>query len=119
MKIVALKTEPIARLFAMIYACFGFVTWLAFAFSGTGYITLPFGIIGPMVHLNVNLVFRRSTDLLYNLLLLIGSILCFAVTGWLTAAAGVLCFNLVAKRKGGIPADFISLREDPRAGNTN
>ncbi|PYY15872.1 MAG: hypothetical protein DMG61_05895 [Acidobacteria bacterium] len=98
MKIVALKTEPIARILAMIYAVLGFVTWIAFAFSGTSYITLPFGIIGPMVHLNLNLNLRRSTDLPYNLLLLIGSIVSFAVTGWLTAAAGVFCFNLVATK---------------------
>ena len=117
MKIVALKIEPIAKLFAIIYAFFGFVTFVAFAFSGAGYITLPFGIIGPMVHLNLNLNFRRSTDVLYNVLLLIGSIASYAVTGWLTAAAGVICFNVIAKRRGGIVADFIRIREDGKTGS--
>jgi hypothetical protein len=118
MKIVALRTEPIARVFAIIYGVFGFITWLAFAFSNANCITLPFGIIGPMVHFNLSLNLMRSTDLLYNFLLLIGSIVSFALTGWITAAAGVLCFNVIAQQRGGIPADFISLREDTGAAGT-
>jgi hypothetical protein len=112
MKILALKIQPIARVFATIYAVFGLLSWIAFRVAGMSYITLPFGIIGPLVHLNFNLTLPRSNNLFYNLLLVLGSIGSFALTGWLTAAVGVFCFNLVAKRRRGISADFVSLRED-------
>lgn len=112
MKIIALKVQPIARTVALIYAAFGLVFWITFLVSNVDYISLPVGIIPPLLHLNFNFQFHRSTDLAYNAMLLLGSIVSHALTGWLTAAAAVICFNVVARWRGGIDADFISLHEE-------
>lgn len=96
---------------AIIYALFGTVFWITYYLSNVEYITLPVGVIGPLLHLNFNLKFTRSTDVTYNMLLLLGSAASYALTGWLTAAAGVICFNVAARWRGGIDADFISFRQ--------
>jgi len=88
MKIVALKVQPIARTLAIIYAVFGLIFWITFCISGVEYITLPIGMIAPLLHLNFNFNFHRSNDPVYNILLLLGSLASYALSGWLTAAAG-------------------------------
>jgi hypothetical protein len=108
---MSLQIEPIARITSIIYAGFGFLFWIAYCLRTTvDYITLPVGIIAPLLNLNVNLNFHRSASVFANLGFLLGSIACYALTGWLTAAAAVGCFNLVARFKGGISADFALLR---------
>jgi hypothetical protein len=96
---------------AIVYAAFGLLFWITFCLGNAEYITLPVGIIAPLLHLSFNLNFHRSTDLTYNGLLLLGSIVSYALTGWLTAAAAVICFNAVARWKGGVKSDFISFSE--------
>ena len=107
-----MQIEPIARITAIIYAGFGFLFWIAYCLSTAVdyYITLPVGIIAPLLNLNVNLNFTFASSVFVNLGFLLGSIACYALTGWLTAAAAVGCFNLVARFKGGISADFALLR---------
>ena len=112
MKIVALRIQPIARVVAAIYAVFGASFWMAYCLSKAQYLTLPVGLIAPMVHFNFNFNFHRSTDVVYNVLLLLASIAGYALTGWLTAAVLIICFNVAAWLKGGIDADFISFREN-------
>jgi hypothetical protein len=111
MKIIALRVQPIARTLAIVYAAFGLLFWIAFCLNDVEYITLPVGVIAPLLNFNFNFNFHRSHDVVHNALLLLGSILSYALSGWLTAAAAVICFNVVARWKGGIDADFISLRQ--------
>ena len=66
---------------------------------------LPVGMVAPMVHFNFN--FQRTKDPVYKTLLFFASIVGYALTGWLTSMALVICFNLAARLKGGIDADFI------------
>jgi hypothetical protein len=68
-----------------------------------------------MVHFNFNFHFHRTTDVVYNVLLFLASVAGYALTGWLTAAVVVICFNVAARWKGGINADFISFRENRHA----
>ncbi len=112
MKIMALRIPPIARVVAAIYAIFGASFWIAYCFSKAPYLTLPVGIVAPMVHFNFNFNFQRTTDAVYNVLLFLASVAGYALTGWLTAMALVICFNVAARWKGGIDADFISFREN-------
>ena len=112
MKIMALRIQPIARVVAAIYAIFGASFWITYCFSKAPYLTLPVGIVAPMVHFNFNFHFQRTTDALYNVLLFLASVAGYALTGWLTAMALVICFNVAARWKGGIDADFISFREN-------
>jgi hypothetical protein len=112
MKIVALSVQPIARVVAAIYAIFGASFWIAYCFSKAAYFTLPVGLVAPMVHFNFNFNFHRTTDVVYNLLIFLASVAGYALTGWLTATALVICFNVAARLKGGINADFIAFGEN-------
>ena len=111
MKIVSLRIQPIAKVVAAIYALFGVSFWIAYCFGKAPYLTLPVGLVAPMVHFNFNFHFHRTTDVAYNVLLFLASLAGYALTGWLTAVALVICFNVAARLRGGIDADFISFRE--------
>ena len=120
MKILALRIQPIAKVVAAIYGLFGIVFWITFCFTKAPYLTLPVGLVAPMVHFHFNFNFNvhRANDVAYNVLLFLASVIGYALTGWLTAMALVICFNLAAWLKGGIDADFISFRENqhPQSG---
>jgi hypothetical protein len=75
--------------------------------SNVDTITLPVGVIAPLLHLNVNFDFHRSPSVLVNCLFLLGSLAAYAAIGWLTAALAVTCFNVAARLKGGISTDFV------------
>ena len=111
MKIVALRIQPIAGVVAAIYATFGALFWVTYCLSDSPYLTVPVGLLAPMVHYNFNFQFHRTADVFYNVLLFLGSVAGYAITGWMTAAVVVFCFNMAARWKGGINADFISFRE--------
>jgi hypothetical protein len=111
-KIRALRIQPIARVVAAIYAIFGAAFWIAYCFSKAPYLTLPVGIVAPWLIFGFNFHFHRTTDVAYNVLLFLGSVAGYALTGWLTGTALVVCFNVAARWKGGIDADFISFREN-------
>jgi hypothetical protein len=115
MKIMALRIQPIARVVAAIYAVFGATFWIAYCFSKAPYLTLPVGIVAPWVNFSFNFHFYRTTDLVFNVLFLLGSVAAYALTGWLTAMALVICFNVAARWKGGIDADFVSFRGNRQA----
>jgi hypothetical protein len=115
MKIRALRIQPIARVVAAIYAIFGASFWITYCLSKAEYLTIPVGLVAPMVHFNFNFHFHRTTDVVYNVLLFLASVAGYALTGWLTAAVVVICFNVAARWKGGINADFISFRENRHA----
>jgi hypothetical protein len=112
MKIMALKIQPIAGVMAAVYAIFGASFWVTYCFSKAPYLTLPVGIVAPMVHFSFNFNFHRTTDVVYNVLLFLASVAGYALTGWLTAMTLVISFNVAARWKGGIAADFISFREN-------
>ena len=97
-----------ARILSVVYAFLGLIRFLMFAFSGDGYITLPIGVIAPLIYLNVNLNLPRSTSMAYIIFIFFAAIISYAVSGWITGAAAVLCFNFVAKRMGGIDAKYVS-----------
>ena|ERR1035437_4711294 len=108
MKIISVRLEPVARILSMIYAFFGVVFLCQFVFSDAEYLTLPFGIIAPLINFNINLKMQRSTNIFYSLFCFLAEIIAYALSGWITGAAAVICFNFVAKKMGGIDAKFVS-----------
>jgi hypothetical protein len=108
MRIISVRLEPIARILAIIYAVFGLGAFFLFEFTDSQSLTLPFGIFGPLFHLNLNFNLPRSTSVLDTFFTGVAAILAYAVTGWITGAAATLCFNPVAKRLGGIDAKYVS-----------
>jgi hypothetical protein len=113
MRIVSVRLEPAARVFALTYAVAGLASSAAFAFSGLPRVLLPIGIVmGPLFYLNFNIILARSPDLIANAFLCLGVIFSYAVTGWITGLAITLCFNLIAKKTGGINAKFVTMGTD-------
>ena len=111
MRILAIRVGPVARIFSIIYAFLGLIGFLQYSFSDAPYLTLPLGVVAPLIHFNINFNLPRSTNLIYDLLCLAAEIVTFTVTGWITGAATALCFNLVAKQCGGIDAKYFSVIE--------
>ena len=93
---------------AIAYAVFGLVAFLLFAVKGDQYLTLPFGVVAPLVHLNLNFNLERSTGLFYNIFLCVAAVVSYSRTGWVTGALGTLLFNVIGKHIGGIDAKYFS-----------
>src|SRR5258707_351079 len=117
MRIISIRIEPFARVLAIAYAVFGLSAFVFFAISRADYMTLPFGILAPLFHLNVNVNLVRSSSMLYNifLFLCVTAVLSYALTGWITGLVAASCFNAVAKLTGGIDAKYFStiIKENP------
>jgi hypothetical protein len=108
MRITSIRIAPVARIMAIAYAVFGLVAFLLFAVKGDQYLTLPFGVVAPLVHLNLNLNLVRSTGLFYNIFLCLAAVVSYSLTGWVTGAVGTLLFKVIAKHTGGIDAKYFS-----------
>ena len=109
MRIMSVRVAPIARILAIAYAVFGLVAFVQFAVSNVQYLTLPFGVVAPLLHLNFNFNLARSTNVSYNLFLCLASVVSYSLTGWLTGAVAAVCFNQIAKYTGGIDAKYASV----------
>jgi hypothetical protein len=118
MRIIGIKVRPFATALAIIYAIFGVIEFLLFVLGDAPYILLPIGIVGLIFHLNFNFPLHRSPDLLYNVFLCFAAIAAYALTGWLTGIAAALCFNITAKKIGGVDTKYFLLAHGQDAGGT-
>jgi hypothetical protein len=107
MRIMSVRPAPIARLFALTYAICGVGAFVVWAFTSLPTYYLPVGLVMGLFHLTINFQVGRSADLLANAFLCVGSILSYALTGWITGIALTLCFNFIAQKTGGIDAKFV------------
>jgi hypothetical protein len=112
MRIISVRVAPVALVLAVTYALFGFSAFLVYAFSKAEFLTLPFGVLAPLFHLNLNFNLARSGGVLYNIFLCIAAVLSYALTGWITGAFAAVCFNFIANQTGGIDAKYVSVAED-------
>jgi len=110
-RILAIRPAPIGRIFAIIYAVFGLMAFLFFAVANVADLALPFGILAPFLHLNLNLDLARSSNVLYNILLCAAAVISYALTGWLTGMTVAFCFNVAAKKMGGVDAKYFSVAQ--------
>jgi hypothetical protein len=109
MRILGVRWEPVARVVAIIYGLFGVGAFCLSEFTRASQLTLPLGILAPVIHLNFNLNVPRPSGVLSGLLAGAAEILAYAVTGWITGAAMALCFNIVCKQLDGIDAKYVSI----------
>jgi hypothetical protein len=109
MRIISVRWQSVANVFAIIYALFGLGAFGLFEFSAAPYLTLPFGILGPFFHLNLNINLSRSDDLLATAFSGVAEIAAYALTGWITGAVATACFNGIIKSLGGIDAKHIKI----------
>jgi hypothetical protein len=112
MRIISIEPAPVARVFALTYAVFGFAAFAAYAFSSLQFFIFPIGIIMGVFHLVFNLQLPRSHDLIANAFFCGGAILSYAASGWITGVALALCFNFIAQKTGGINVKFVSVDDD-------
>ena len=107
MRIVEIRLTPVAHIFAIVYAVCGLIAFVTYAATRAESLTLPLGIVTPVFHLNMNFFFPRSEDLIASAMLCGGTLVLYALTGWITGIAAALCFNFLAKQMGGIDASFV------------
>jgi hypothetical protein len=119
MRIISVRPGPVARLFAIIYAVCGLSAFVVWAFTGLQTYYLPLGFVMGLFRVSVNLQFGRSSDLLNNALLCAGSIVSYALTGWITGIVLTLAFNFLAQKTGGIDARFVSARNSESSSPTS
>jgi hypothetical protein len=112
MRIISVRPGPVALALSLVYTVFGLGVFLIFEFTQESYLSLPFGIVAPLIHFNINLNLPRTTSLGFNLLYGAAALLSYALTGALTGGVGTLCFNFVAGKMGGIPARFVGVEQD-------
>ena len=112
MRILGVRWEPVARVVAIIYGLFGVGAFCLSEFTRASQLTLPLGILAPVIQLNINLKVPRPSGVLSGLLAGVAEILAYAVTGWITGAVAALCFNIVCKQVGGIDAKYVLIANE-------
>jgi hypothetical protein len=112
MRIMSVRPASVARVFTIIYAVGGLASFIVFAFSDTQILFLPIGIVTGIFHLSINIPLARSPDLIANVFLCMGFVFSNALTGFITGLIAAACFNLIAKKTGGIDAKFASVSDD-------
>jgi hypothetical protein len=118
MRIVSVRLAPVTLILAILYAVFGLVAFAVYAVGTEESLTLPFGVLGPLFHLNPNLHLARSGGLLYNVFLCVSTVLSYGATGWITGGVGAFCFNVIAKQTGGIDAKYVIAVSDHASGKS-
>jgi hypothetical protein len=111
MRIISVRVSPVAKVLAIVYAVFGLSAFVIYAVSSAQFLTLPFGVLAPLFHLNLNLNLARSGGVLYNTFG-VAAVLSYALTGWITGAVSAVLFNVIAKQTGGIDAKYVSVTSD-------
>jgi hypothetical protein len=112
MRIISVRVKSVARVLAIVYSVFGLGAFIFYLVSEAEYLTLPFGVLAPLFHLNLNFNLARSHDVVYNILLCVAAMLSYAATGGITGAVVAFCFNAIAKQTGGIDAKHVLLTND-------
>jgi hypothetical protein len=115
MRIISIRPAPVARLFALTYAICGLGSFVVWTFTSLQTYYLPVGLVMGIFHLTMNFQIGRSPDLLANAFLCVGSILSYALTGWITGVVLTLCLNFIAQKTGGIDAKFVSVADGDSA----
>ncbi|HEY1800246.1 MAG TPA: hypothetical protein VGG46_04860 [Terriglobales bacterium] len=112
MRIVSIRAFQVAKVLGIVYTLFGFTTFILYAVRGDEALTLPFGILAPLVNLNVNLTLPHMNGVLYNIFLCAAALISYAVTGWITGMFLAFCFNFIAKKTNGIEAKYLFIPKE-------
>ena len=108
MRIIAIRVRPVCIAFSCLYSIVGLFAFIQYCFlEELQQFTFPVGIIAPFVHFNINLNVPRSMTTQAPVLYAIGAVLAYAVSGCISGFVGVCLFNLIARKMGGIDAQFV------------
>jgi hypothetical protein len=66
MRIISIELRPVALTLAIGYAVLGVSAFVVYALGSDDKFVLPLGVVLPLFHLNFNVGFPRSNDLLAN-----------------------------------------------------
>jgi hypothetical protein len=53
MRIISVRPGPVALVLLLVYMVFGLCVFLIFKFTQEPYLSLPFGIVAPLIHFNI------------------------------------------------------------------
>jgi hypothetical protein len=119
MRIISFKVSPIASVFGILYAAVSPIIVVFLLMSGADRLRIPLGLFAPpLTYLNINFDIQRPTHFLTGALFMVFAAACYAVTGWLTGAAAVMCFNFIARRTGGVQASVLVGESAPEPAST-
>ena len=113
MRIISVRIEPVAQVFAWIYGCIGVIQGFVFALSSSEKVTFPLGIVAPLFHFNINWIVGRPVSPAVAVFVVFLMVISYAITGGITGAFLTLCFNVVAHIRGGINGTFVHLKKEP------
>jgi hypothetical protein len=108
MRIMSLRVMPVAKIIAIIYGVLGILYVPEVLLTGATQMTLPLGILTPLVFFSFNLHLPVPTHFLSGVLSALAACVFYTISGWLTGTAAVLSFNSVAKYMGGIDASVLT-----------
>jgi hypothetical protein len=106
MRIVWVRPLSVGHVIAAIYAILGFVAFVIFEVSDLAYITLPFGFVFFIFHLNMNFNLPRPGDPIMTAIVCAATMASYAISGWITGTAATLVFNAVLEQMGGAEAKY-------------
>jgi hypothetical protein len=110
-RIVSIDARAVARILAWTYGILATLGSITLLFADLGQITYPFGFVVPGFHLNLNLHLPLTENPLGRLLTLAGFVVSYTITGWISGFLLAALFNLIARRRGGIPTAIVQMEE--------
>jgi len=110
-RIIGIRWQSLAAILAAIYAVMGVIMFFYFEVGNDQSFTVPVGFLMPLLNFSVNLHFPRMEQITFEVLLCLGSLIGYAVSGWITGAVAGLVFNFTAPRFGGIDAKWLLTKE--------
>jgi hypothetical protein len=119
-RIVSIDPAAVAKIFAWLYGMLAILGLITLAISGVErltYLSYPFGFVVPGFHLDLRLNLLLPQNPIGRSAMFLACIPAYAVTGWLSGYLVALCFNLLAKRLGGISAR-VRLEEQGQVAST-
>jgi len=114
MRIIGVRWQPVSRILCVIYAVLGLSSFLYWLFTDIESLTLPIGVVAPLVYLNFNLHLPRPAGIPMTVAYGLADIAAYAVSGWITGAFATLVFNFAARRLGGIDAEYLIVEESAK-----
>src|SRR5262245_22747460 len=110
-RIVSIDARAMAKLLAWTYGLLTTLGAMITLFMNVPRITYPLGFMVPGFYLNLNVHAPLTTNPLGRILMLFLWFVAYIITGWISGYVLAALLNLVARRRGGIPATIVEIQE--------
>jgi ABC-type phosphate/phosphonate transport system permease subunit len=111
MRIIGVRWQPVSRILCVLYAVLGLSSFLYWLFTDVDSLTLPLGVIAPLLNFSFNFHLPRTANFVLLVIYGLAETATYAISGWVTGAAVALVFNFAARRMGGIDAKYLITEE--------